>query len=654
MIGCASRPPRSACLLPLVALVPLLTAFDYGTPIHVRTEEDLYQLELDGEIDVDQRDTLLQLLDEPLDLAVASWDELQLLPGVTAEFADAVIAARERSPLLRASDVEPVVGTRVWRQCGLFVRGGGGGGPGGVGGHVALRALEQLQDSRFPVVYLKGRTWVGDWLDVGVLVAEQEDLVGVEYGGSTVIADDFRPRVALERAHALVERRSWAVIAGHYQAGFGQGLVFDVTDRVRPHGFRPDLRLNEDYEDRDSYSVSRRLLGLAGRAVIDLHNGDQLDLVLFGSVAPHDLYFGDLDPNDLKVTSGEEVTHPTFPAVYREDLLGLGAAWRWTSRSHVGVTGWFGRAVKAYEFDFTGTPIPNRPLYGAIGADVAVQVRQSDLFAEVAVTDSGGVGTRAEWLVTPPGAEISMAARYYGAGFDNPHSRGRSQPDEFGRTEDEGEVLPGGKRDRDEVGPQLRLVAAPLAWLHLVGKGDLWAAPSTGIVNLYAEGRADLDPLPWLGADLFVSTRDKDLTEGGREFTYSDGDEDTEKGHRVALGAGLRLSPLESFTLQTFVKDAYEDSDDHDDAYLHTVYTWTRLRWAPFEWLALTARLKVLQEDLADPDSGEHYLDLYGQVALRLPGRVLLLARYDVRRDLGEPAEPETIHKLKACAEVRF
>ena len=95
------RPSR---VLPVLLAVPALLAFDYGAPIRVTNEDDVYELEYEGEIDEEMRDVLLGLLAEPLDPNTASREELQQLPDVTYGLADAVIAARRARPFTDASE----------------------------------------------------------------------------------------------------------------------------------------------------------------------------------------------------------------------------------------------------------------------------------------------------------------------------------------------------------------------------------------------------------------------------------------------------------------------------------------------------------------------------------------------------------------------
>lgn len=466
-------PRRFLWLLPALWL---LLAFDYGTPILIRTETDVYELEAAGEIDEEYRNQLLDLVTDPLDPNRATREELYLLPGVT------------------------------WK--------------------------------------LAGR----------------------------------RPVVSLERAFVSLEKGGWTAFAGHYMAGFGQRLTFDVTDRARPDGLRHDLKLYEDYEKYDSYSVGTRLLGLAGARRWSLPESRELELTLFTSFNPHDLYTSYFQPNDFTITDPDEpeFSTATMPRLYREDLAGVNATVHGARGGHVGFTAWGGRAVKQFDFDFTNRPIPNRSFYGAAGADFAASAGLADFYGEAAVTDSGGTAARVETVLSPSLLELSAAFRYYGPEYDNPHSRGRSQPDTVGyyESESDDDMVAGGHRDRDEWGPQVQLTADPFSGLRLRLKGDLWqrrTLPVDDFWNAYAESRIDIDPLSWLGLDLVGSLRDKDIAVSGREYaySYSSSDDQTEaemeKGQKMAAGAGLRLDPGDRVVLQVFGKHTWEDHSSYDE-----------------------------------------------------------------------------------------
>ncbi len=657
----AHRLARILAPLGLAAALPLLCGFDYGTQVLVTTEAEIYELEHNGEIDEELRNQLLELLWNPLDLNEADRESLQRLPDVTYEMADEIIARRDMQPFDRVTQLRDVVGRPVYAQCRSFVYvDEAAAKPIPVKGSVAARMTEQFNDETFPVLYLKGRIKAMKWLEAGLIVAEQEDVYGVEYGAGDVLIEGRRPKVSLERVHAAVYQDRFSVIAGHYKAGFGQRLVFDVTDRDRAHGFYSDLKIYEDYDGYDSYSTPKRLLGAAGRVNILLPKGKVLEFTLFGSINPQDLYYADISPNDYTTTGGEEVTYPRFPHVYREELIGLNSTFRFSSRSHIGLTGWVGHAVKKYDFDFTGYPIPNRPVYGAFGADMAFQIGLMDMMAEVALTDTGGFAGRGEWIFNPRKSEISVAFRYYGTNFDNPHSRGRSEPDELGRIDDEAEIIPGGKRDVDELGPQVRAVFQPLPWLRLRAKADLWYRMSLDLGNLYVEGRVDVDPLPWLGFDVLGSMRDKDLANGGREQTYDSYGDDEPAGQKLYIGTGMRIMPVEPLTLQVFYRASWEDASSIDDAFETTNYVWGKVMWDITDWMYFAARAKYFKGQ-AD-NYGDNYGSFYTQLRFRLPGKVSIYGRYEMINDLEQPevitdeadGKLDPIHKLKVAIDWRF
>jgi hypothetical protein len=651
-------------LLPLAGLsltLPLLVGFDYGTQILVSTEAEIYELEHNGEIEEEMRNQLLELLWNPLDINEADRESLQKLPDVTYEMADEIIASRDAQLFERAGQLRELLGRPVYAQCrSFFYVEEDAAKPLPVKGSVAARMTEQFNDETFPVLYLKGRIKAMKWLEAGVIVAEQEDIYGVEYGAGDVLIEGKRPKVSLERVHAAVYRDRFSIIAGHYKAGFGQRLVFDITDRDQAHGFYSDLKIYEDYENYDSYSVSKRLLGLAGRVNLLLPKGKVLEFTLFGSINPQDLYYADISPNDYTTTGAEEVSYPRFPNVYREELIGLNSTFRFSSRSHIGITGWIGHAVKQYDFDFTGYPIPNRPLYGAFGADMAFQIGLMDMLAEVALTDTGGFAGRGEWIFNPRKSEISVAFRYYGTEFDNPHSRGRSEPDELGKIDDEAELIPGGKRDVDELGPQVKAVFQPLPWLRLRAKGDLWYRMSLDMANLYVEGRVDVDPLPWLGIDVLGSLRDKDLSAGGREQSYDSYGDDEPAGAKLFIGTGMRVMPIEPLTFQVFYRASWEDASSVDEGFETSQYVWGKMMWdiTDFMYLALRAKIYQGQSDTY----GDHYGTAYAQLRFRLPGKVSIYGRYELINDLDQPevitdeldGKLDPIHKLKVAIDWRF
>jgi len=660
----------------LLATAPSLLAFDYGTPILVRSESDIIELEYSGEIDEEMRDQLLDLFDNPLDLNTVSREDLALLPEITYGLADRIIERRNKGAFDNPRQVRDVVGRSIYNQIKPFVTTMKvPEPPEPLKGVVSARYLDNFSDDKPPMASLKAKVRYQKWLEAGVLIAEEQGPYGVSYDPLPITVEGMRPVASLERIYAEIDRGDWSVIVGHYKAGFGQRLTFDVTDKQRPHGFYQDLRYTEDYEGYDSYSVSRRLLGVAARTQRSLGvEGPRFDLTVFASSNPHDLYQNYFEPGVLTsdgkkyqdLSEDQDLSHVTFPWVYREDIIGLNASLFWAKRIHAGFTGWGGHVSESFDLTFKNTPVPNRDFYGALGLDGAYGRGMLDLYGEVAVTDTGGVGARAESVVDQGMVEASLAMRYYGQGFDNPHSRGKSQADQYGyddTMEHYDYIDSGGYRDRDEIGPQAQVVFDPYGWIRMRVKGDLWHVPSQGVSHAYVEGRLDLDPIEYVGLDVVAYMRDKDISTSGRIESYED-DEDP-AGSKNALGIGLTSQPVEPLILQVFAKQVWEDSNSpqgtYDDIYMKHRYAWGKIIWDVTGDVELTVRGKVYDERMTFDALGKEYWSVYGQARGKLFGKLTLLARYEqehvlfpeLETDLSEDdLAPE--RKLKVGVDFRF
>ncbi len=630
-----------------------LFGFDYGGTILVHSRAEIYELAMNGEITEEARDQLLDLLDNPVDLNHASRERLQLLPDVTYALADAIVAARNEAPFRRVAQLEALVGSAIFEQCRPFVtlvRADRPRPP--LSASVSLLAMERLQDDRAPVAFLRGKQTVGGWFDAGFIVAEQDRPYGFDYSTDPVTVEGRRPTVALERVFATVEKANWSAVAGHYMVGFGLGLTLDVTNRVHPYGFHPDLQVYEDWESYDSYSVPKRLLGAAATVRGALPSGRAIAFTLLGSSAPQDLYYTEISPHEYQVSSDDDVSYPTFPNVYREDLAGMNATFFWDSDTVLGFTLYAARAVKRYDYDFVNHPIPNRASYGAAGLNAALPAGPLDLFFEAAVTDTMGFGSRAEIIAKLDGLEINLSGRYYGEGFDNPHSRGRSEPDTSRPDAAGPELDPGGDRDRDEFGPELRVIYYPFDWMRVRGKADVWKRPSLDVTNAYLETRLDLDLAPWLRVDLIADLRDKDITETGRDQAYECSDPAECKGQKWSVGGGFLLRPTEALWLQTLYRDRYEDISSYPDRYMRTHYAWVKLGCHITDSIRFIARAKYYDERPGD-DTGARYASGYGQIHISATSRMRIQARYEQVYDLDDP-EAEVNPERKGRLQVAF
>lgn len=668
----------------VVALLPALVGFDYGTTILVDDQTEIEELYYNGELDdAELRDQLIGLLENPLDLNLATRDELFLLPELTYPQVDQIIAQRNTEPFKSWRGLNDIVGPQIARQIRPFVVVAGETDSREVRGKASLRVLDRLEDNDPTLVYIKNRTSVGTHIDGGFIVAEQDGLRGVEYIDDGATFEDMGATVSLERIYLSYKEANWSVIAGHYMAGFGQRLTFDVTDKVRPFGVYHDLNIYEDYQDFDSYRVGRRLFGVAGSWKTYLGEGTtSLHITPFISASSHDVFYTYVDPRELpgKAAYEDEIgeaIYPRLPDLYREDLGGINASVFWNPRVHVGVTGWGGRTVKQYDFSFTNLAIPNRDVFGAAGIDGQWGRGVIDLYGEAAVTDIGGFAGRSEGVLLLPGLEASLAYRYYGTDWDNPHSRGRAQPDQLGYlsglTADD---ISGGKRDSDERGPQMTLVYSPTPWGKIRLKGDVWERMSLERWDAYGEARLDLDPTSWLGIDVLANIRDKDISLGGREQNYTDEDDEIAHGQRGGVGAGVKVFPVSSLYVQVFGKQNYEDvtlstRPEYDERYQRDAYVWTKVVWDISDNYTLTARYRYTIDRRERQEEWDGTEDItwiaedtaYAQLRVRLPAGITAQARYDVVNDLDERIKfaegqsddpPELVQQFKLSLDIRY
>src|SRR5690606_30000499 len=124
----------------------------------------------------------------------------------------------------------------------------------------------------------------------------------------------------------------------------------------------------------------------------------------------------------------------------RIGITGYGAMPMWSLRDQ-------GVLLDLQEFNKT----PDNGPYGAVGIDVATGVGPLNLFLEVTRSFDSIEGRGGDWaalqrtVLSRKKEELELSLRYYGRDFDNPYSRGISQPDSVE-----------GIRVRNEAGVRLR------------------------------------------------------------------------------------------------------------------------------------------------------------------------------------------------------
>lgn len=635
----------------VLAVSGLARAEVYDVPILVDTEEDILDLFQNGDITEGERDLLIDLLLDKLDLNKADRDDLFELPGVTYSIADAIIQAREDRDgwFPTIASLEEVVGlpddVLVQIRPFLYVASRTPPPP-PVGGSVRIKFGDSLSDDYDPAAYIRLR--LDGWDDlvgfgyVGILHQSPGELSTIDVGGDTaLIADapsytyEYAPKVYLWLDTELFDRARGAFIIGSYTAGFGERLVLDTTNKRRPYGWYSDDLIQDSLDTRKADFQPRKGLFGAAFHLTELHfsNDVWLDVAGLFSWWRYHQYQYDFTPNrtylseedaaageDSCFSEGRCFAYETFPNVYDELLTGGNLTTWFGGRSHVGVTGYWAKThFQTGDGLIKWSPsagFPIRSSFWTIGADVAWGMGIVDLFAEYARTDNGGNAAvlRSELDLDPIDLELSF--RYYEDTYDNPHGRGEAAPDE---------LL--GRRARDEVGGRARMVAKAFRWWRAQLKVDVWNHPTIERTDMEAVTRHDFDPIRELRLSTWVKYNDKDLSVGGRNEDYglsTDIDLDSAfdnfidegltedeaaiaaareadtfgKGMKLDWGLQATLRAIPLTTVTAYYKMSWRDIKKYEDQFQTDYSTWLRLQVKPLPYLGFTTRVKVANEDI--------------------------------------------------------
>ncbi|EDM81904.1 hypothetical protein PPSIR1_05538 [Plesiocystis pacifica SIR-1] len=392
------------------------------------------------------------------------------------------------------------------------------------------------------------------------------------------------------------------------------------------------------------------------------------------------------DPGDpLAPTSTHKFQ--TLPNMYDELLGGANVSWFYDRRTHVGITGYGATAVwklEGAELDFKGPATrPFGGAWGAIGADMSWGERWSDLAVEVARSfdsmatartlsegaDYGGGGFAgiARHTTTLGRHELELSARYYDQDYANPFAGSIAEADEFN-----------GNRHRDEAGGRVRYNARLIDRLDLRAFADFWVNPSDSTPKFRGFVRSDFDATPWLRPGLWLAYRNTDLRAGSfggcintagldetprqedgsisyRSGCLSEVGQITARlGFRPARGKAKGKLSLTAQYQHEVIDDVSVDGRPRQDAAAFLI-----LRSNPVGSFRLNARLRYLNEDLADNARQEHSLWTYIEGSYVFSRVFQARLRYDTfvwldERDNTLARVPSPEHRLRLQLEARF
>ena len=688
----------------LVALLPgSLGAIEYSNPVVVEDEDGIYQMYENGLLNEEERDRLLDLYRDRIDLNAADRDELYELPGMTYAVADRVLKyRRQHGDFAQVEDLleVPDFPDELWEQVMPFVEARRAGGwLKGVTGRARLRAnaidtvnpgsapdTEANPGDPRPGFAQQTDLRILDRYGLGWTLLLQDHLAPVAFYpavGDTpgyFVSDGttYVPGLQSFRAYGTARAGHFDVIGGFYRVGFGLGLTFDSTTKVQPWGWIRDQQLYEQYEGA-GFRMSRGQRGLAVTAkALDVGDDLTLDAAAFASFSDDDAYQYDFghyvsDPKkpaepaefaSYPLYEGEygddnRLAYQTLPRIYHELLGGGAVRLNAGTRHHVGLTGYGSHILWRNDGDFVfseSAPYPEgRTTWGAFGANFETGVDLWTLLGEAALMDNLSSAVYLTSLLEFAHVNVRTSVRNYSEQFDNPHSRGHADLDEYL-----------GDRDRDERGAEV-LIIGKLPWkVRVTGAADVWQRPTLDVWNGEFSLRTDWKPWRWLNLAAWLYLKDKDLSRGGRGQAYDAGTDEAPAGMRWDWAVQLGSTPLEGLSFMAYYKRTLKDATAYPTAFEPSQMFWVRGAWRFLPGWAVAARVKYYDEDTLDDARGSRYWEVYGEVEAALWRMVSAKVRYTYQRgnrvvlDEDENGHVTTysdlpsFHHVKGVLEVRF
>jgi hypothetical protein len=671
---------------------PAVHAADYGSFVEVETEEDILDLLSAGDLDTSEAETLIELLEQGVNLDSADRDELYALPNLTYADVDAILAYRDEAggisdPLALVASgaleerkllaIAPFLVVEL-REPDLFA----------TRGRVRYRTTYVAGDEQVPSMWLGAKVSTFRNLDVGlygVLTRKRLGEVSYDPNRDALSAEGPGVRVHAPKFYVQWDTKTWQLLAGTYRIGFGQRLTFDNTTQVTPNGIRLDETLNYsqdlsrscrlvqgdeldsgpclgeyryEYESPD-YRWTDRLRGAAvGLKKLEAGPG-WFQMYGFFSYQTHSIYQYELydkrrcdDPRDdddpdckapavyLRKPDRLEATprlaYSTLPDMFNTLLGGGNLSYFFDRRTHVGVTGYGADVswlIEGMDLDFQEwSRFPYGGAFGAVGLDAAWGRDVIDLFLELARSFDGqpeGGGWAAILRATFTWKKHEFeAAARY---YDRNYANPYARPISAADEYD-------GLRARDEAGLRLKYTGQ-VGDLELRATADFWAQMSVEAPKALLTARASYEVEPWFKPMLFFEFGDKDLSDSGHGNCYevAPNDPSTDepaycKGEKIQFGTQLRFVPAQGMSLTARYQHRFVDDGRADFAtsFRQDSSAWLTWMYKPVENLRLRLRVRYLFEDLTTDRYLEHSVWGYVELSYMHAKTFGFKARYEV------------------------
>lgn len=574
-----------------------LGALCFGTPlaaqaapyevfVDIDDEQELYDLQVAGDIGSGTFDVLADLLRQGVDLNVATREQLYALPNLTYEDVDAILAYRTEAGRIADPAALVLAGAITRRKlaaiAAFLLVPAPEGSRAAVRGRVRYQTIWTSEDDRAPPMLLQARVSALRHLTVGAAaVLDRNRLENAVWDPNRDALSSEGPRTTprLPKYFVQWDTPKWGVIAGTYNIGFGQRLTFDTTSRYTPNGFvlddtmyrqvdltsecrlstgelaetpcpatgEPRRYVTPDYRER----VRQRGVAIGAKKIAmpvgwmqaygffshqtkpvywtglyrpDRCDDPRLDGDLFPECGAPPVYLATAsDP----LAASPTLRYASLPNMYNEVLGGGNIAYFVDRRTHIGVTG-YGSSVNwlvdGADLDFQEWQrTPRGGPFGAAGADMSWGRKWADLFAEVSYSFDS---------IPQEGGGGPAAIVRHTASWDTHEIEvsGRYYDEKFRNpyarsiaASDQSDGL----RASDEAGGRVRyngLIADRITIRSLL---DVWNEMSTNLTRVRTFVRGDVQATPWLRPGLWLDFQTNDVTARGRDRCFGVSGDDT-------------------------------------------------------------------------------------------------------------------------------
>ncbi|MDD3626147.1 MAG: helix-hairpin-helix domain-containing protein [bacterium] len=439
---------KKFCLFSLLLLFFIsfgISAFgiDYGITTLVDSEEDLEDLYYADQIDEDVYQNLVDLIHNPIDINRSKKNEIYRLPSLTEEDSKNIEeyvkknnGFRDYNDLLEVEGIDKdkldsirpfieVIPLPEKEKIRIHVDN-------------VFKAdykwIKETSDDHYqyedPYQELRIQDTINKTYTIGVIEALRYGSDGYEiYDGPTIYDEDGeieyeKGDIVLNKeklyyqdvkGYFLMDHPSVQIVLGNYQAGFGQGLVFNESNRRYLIGFKGDLESSSDYEK--NY--------LFGGGVRYIHR--KFELSGFYSDMDYKLsYQSGLVEFDTEEEYYESSAYQkSIPDFIHNTVTGGNFTFKFTEDNTVGITYYHNEVTFAEEGRYPeqyGPELFDTDIYGS---DFQFKINNDVYLAgEFAQIAEAGDAWIFRIITDTKSFDMENSVRSYDVDFDNPHSYG--------------------------------------------------------------------------------------------------------------------------------------------------------------------------------------------------------------------------------------